>query len=202
LPLYWLGFMGMTRRLSYYDNPEWNTWLLIAGAGALVILLGICVQFYQIFASIRDRHKNQDLTGDPWNGRTLEWATASPPPFYNFAHVPSVDDRDAFHNMKERGENWQANEQYHRIHMPKNTGAGVIISGFALVFGFAMVWHIWWLAILGTLGMIGTWIAYSFVRSKDHYVSAEEVAAIEAANKARSAQDPDAPRRENISVAA
>jgi len=201
MPLYVLGFMGMTRRLSYYDNPEWNTWLLIAGAGALVILLGICVQFYQIFASIRDRHKNQDLTGDPWGGRTLEWATSSPPAFYNFARIPEVRDLDAFHDMKERGEHWQDKENYQRIHMPKNTGAGVFISGFAFLFGFAMVWHIWWLAIFGTVGMIGVWIAYSFVRSKDYYVEAEEVRAIEAQHRSRSEQDPDSPRRKNLSVA-
>lgn len=179
MPLYVLGFMGMTRRLNYYDNPVWNNWLLVAGAGALIVLCGILVQFYQIFASIRDHKKNKDLTGDPWNGRTLEWATSSPPPFYNFAKLPEVRDRDHFHDVKKYGLAYKEPEKYDRIHMPKNTWAGIVISGFSLVMGFAMVWHVWWLAILGTLGMIGSWIVYAFEKNKDYYVEVSEVEAIE-----------------------
>ena len=202
MPLYVLGFMGMTRRLSYYDNPEWHIWLLIAGAGALVILLAIGVQFYQIFASIRDRHKNRDVTGDPWNGRTLEWATSSPPPFYNFAKIPKVQELDAFHDMKTRGEAPKLEGSYQKIHMPKNTWAGFVIAGFSFIFGFAMIWHIWWLAILGTVGMLGSWIAYTFVRTKDYYVPVEQVAEIERRHHERKRSEGDSESNEqNISVA-
>ena len=179
MPLYILGFMGMTRRLNYYDNPVWNTWLLIAGFGALIVLLGICVQLYQIFASIRDRKKNIDTTGDPWNGRTLEWATSSPPPFYNFAKIPTIKDRDPWHDMKEEGTAFIEPASYKEIHMPKNTWAGLFIAGFSFVFGFGMVWHIWWMAALGFLGMFASYVAYTFVRSKDYYVPIEEVQEIE-----------------------
>ncbi|MEM1435392.1 MAG: cytochrome o ubiquinol oxidase subunit I [Pseudomonadota bacterium] len=180
MPLYILGFMGMTRRLNYYDNPEWNFWLLVAGAGALIVLAGILVQFYQIFASIRDQRKNADLTGDPWGGRTLEWATSSPPPFYNFAKLPAVRERDHWHDMKQLGLAWQQPERYQRIHMPKNTWAGVVISGFCMAMGLAMVWHIWWAAILSTIGIFAAWIVYGFVRNRDYYVEVEEIEAIEA----------------------
>ena len=179
MPLYVLGFMGMTRRLNYYDNPEWNFWLLIAGAGALVVLCGIMVQFYQIFASIRDRKKNLDLTGDPWGGRTLEWATSSPPPFYNFAKLPEVRDRDHFHDMKEHGLAYKKPESYAPIHMPKNTWAGIVISGFCMLLGMAMVWHVWWAAAVGLIGIIGSFIVYTFEKSKDYYVPVDEVESIE-----------------------
>ncbi|MBL4629860.1 MAG: cbb3-type cytochrome c oxidase subunit I, partial [Paraglaciecola sp.] len=180
MPLYILGFMGMTRRLNYYDNPEWNNWLLVAAVGAVIVLGGILMQLYQIFASIRDQKKNLDLTGDPWNARTLEWTTSSPPPFYNFAKLPAVRDRDHFYDLKKWGLAYKKPESYSRIHMPKNTWAGIVISGFALIMGFAMIWHIWWMAIFGTLGIVGSWIIYAFDKNKDYYVEVEEIEAIEA----------------------
>jgi len=179
MPLYVLGFMGMTRRLNYYENPVWNFWLLVAGVGALIVLAGILTQFYQIFASIRDNKKNRDLTGDPWDARTLEWSTSSPPPFYNFAKLPEVRDRDHFHDLKKYDLAYKQPEKYERIHMPKNTWAGIVISGFSLVMGFAMVWHIWWMAILGVAGMVGSLIVYSFDKKKDYYVEVEEIERIE-----------------------
>ncbi|MEM1404341.1 MAG: cytochrome o ubiquinol oxidase subunit I [Pseudomonadota bacterium] len=191
MPLYILGFMGMTRRLNYYDNPEWNFWLQVAAVGALIILAGILVQFYQIFASIRDQKRNLDTTGDPWDGRTLEWSTSSPPPFYNFAKLPAVRDRDHWTDMKELGLAHREPDHYERIHMPRNTWAGVVISAFAMVMGMAMVWHIWWLAIAGTLGMLGSWIAFSFDKNRDYYVEADEVAAIEAARYRALRESPD-----------
>lgn len=179
MPLYVLGFMGATRRLNYYDNSTWNFWFVVAAVGAVIILFGILTQFYQIFASIRDQRKNRDRTGDPWDGRTLEWATSSPPPFYNFALLPEVRDRDHWHDMKQLGLAYKEPESYNRIHMPKNTWAGVVISAFLLVFGFAMVWHIWWMAIAGFGGMLVSWIVYAFERKKDYYVEIDEVTAIE-----------------------
>ena len=179
MPLYVLGFMGMTRRLNYYDNPVWNNWLLVAGAGAIIVLCAIGVQFYQMFASIRDQKNNRDWSGDPWDGRTLEWATSSPPPFYNFALLPNVRDRDHWADMKEQSLAYKIPEQYQRIHMPKNTWAGVVIGGAALAFGFAMVWWIWWMAILSSGAMLAAWIAYAFSDDKDYYVEVDEILAIE-----------------------
>ncbi len=183
MPLYVLGFMGMTRRLNYYENPTWNMLLLIAGAGALVVLVGIMVQFYQIFASIRDRDKNRDVTGDPWGARTLEWSISSPPPFYNFAKIPHISDRDEFHDMKEKGTAYQQPEKYNKIHMPKNTWAGIVIAGLSFGFGFAMVWHIWWMAIASFAAMFVAYVVYTFTKESEHYyVPVEEVEAIENAH--------------------
>jgi len=136
--------------------------MIVAEIGALLIALGIFSIIMQIYTSVRDRDQNRDLTGDPWGARTLEWSTSSPPPFYNFAVVPHIHERDAFWEMKDKGEAYIQPTHYEEIHMPKNSGAGVIISAFSLIFGFAMIWHIWWMAILGFAGMIVTWIVKSY----------------------------------------
>ncbi|MBQ4771958.1 cytochrome o ubiquinol oxidase subunit I [Pectobacterium versatile] len=182
MPLYVLGFMGMTRRLSQQINPEFHALLVVASIGAALIGIGVLCQVMQFYVSIRDRDQNRDLTGDPWGGRTLEWATSSPAPFYNFAIVPHINDRDAFWEAKEKGEAYKRPASYEEIHMPKNTGAGVIISAFSLVFGFAMIWHIWWLAIAGFAGMIVTWIVHSFNQDVDYYVPVKEIEQIENQN--------------------
>jgi len=179
VPLYLLGFMGMTRRLNNYDNPAWTPLLYVALGGAFIVGAAILVQLVQIYVSIRDRKDNLDLTGDPWGGRTLEWSTSSPPPFYNFAHVPVVKELDAFWDMKQDGSANKVPAKYEKIHMPKNASEGLIISAFSLVFGFAMIWHIWWLAIVSTIAMLVTVIARSYNEDIDYYVPAEEVAAIE-----------------------
>ncbi|OBX09275.1 cytochrome o ubiquinol oxidase subunit I [Gallibacterium salpingitidis] len=179
LPLYALGFMGMTRRLSQQIDPEYHLLLGVAAFGAVIIACGIACQFIQIAVSIRDRNKNRDTTGDPWGGRTLEWATSSPPPFYNFAVTPRVEDRDAFWDNKEKGVAYAKPTAYEPIHMPKNTAAGLIIAVFTMVFGFAMIWHIWWLAIVSFVGMIVTWIAKSFDQDVDYYVPVDQIETIE-----------------------
>ncbi|MEH2919750.1 cytochrome o ubiquinol oxidase subunit I [Samsonia erythrinae] len=182
MPLYVLGFMGMTRRLSQQINPEFHPLLVVASIGAVLIGIGVLCQVVQFYVSIRDRHQNRDLTGDPWDARTLEWSTSSPAPFYNFATVPHVNERDAFWEAKEKGEAYKRPASYEEIHMPKNTGAGVVISAFSLVFGFAMIWHIWWMAIIGFAGMIVTWIVHSFNQDVDYYVPVKEIEQIENQN--------------------
>jgi cytochrome o ubiquinol oxidase subunit I len=151
IPLYVLGFMGMPRRMQHYVNTDWHPYLIIAAAGVTVILTGVFFQMIQLVVSIRNRHTYRDVTGDPWDGRTLEWATASPPSVFNFAVIPVVQDIDAFTDMKEKGIAYKRPDQYHAIHVPKNTANGFVIGSSAFVFGFAMVWYIWWLAILCTL---------------------------------------------------
>lgn len=178
-PLYVLGFMGMTRRISQNINPEFHPLLLVAAGGVALIACGVLSQLIQFIVSIRDREQNRDLTGDPWNGRTLEWSTSSPPPFYNFAIIPKIHERDAFWDMKEKGEAYQKPAKFEPIHLPKNTGAGVIIAAFSLIFGFAMIWSIWWLAIVGLIGIIAIWVGKSFDSDVEYCVGVDEIEQIE-----------------------
>ena len=178
MPLYILGLMGMTRRLNHYDNPDWHPFLVLAAIGAAVILCGILFFVAQIVVSIVQREKARDLTGDPWGGRTLEWSVSSPPPFYNCATIPVVHGRDAFWEMKMKGLK-QPIMALKRIHMPRNTGTGPIVGAFSLMMGFALVWQIWWMALLGLLGIVLSIIVHSFNENRAYYVPAEDIARIE-----------------------
>ncbi|MGB7126554.1 MAG: cytochrome o ubiquinol oxidase subunit I [Methylovirgula sp.] len=176
MPLYVLGLMGMTRRLDHVDNPVWHVYLVVAMCGALIIMCGIAAQLAQIAVSIRNRAALRDLTGDPWNGRTLEWAVASPAPAYNFARTPLVTSRDAYWEMKRRGVAHRPFSTYRPIHMPHNTGTGIIVSAFAAVLGFALIWHIWWLAVASFAAAIAVAITHSFNENRDYTVSSDDVA--------------------------
>lgn len=180
IPLYILGFMGMPRRMSHYDNVSWNPYLLVAALGAFVIAMAIMAQGIQLFVSIKNRKKNMDLTGDAWgNGRTLEWLAASPPAEYNFAVIPTVETLDAFWDMKEKGIAYKRPEKYSDIRMPKNTAHGVTIGVCALAFAFAMVWYMWWLALLGILGIVVTVILIAANDNREYVISADEVKRME-----------------------
>jgi cytochrome o ubiquinol oxidase subunit 1 len=179
IPLYVLGFMGMPRRMQHYENAAWQPYLVIAAVGSLVILIGILCQMIQLLVSIKERHAHRDLTGDPWDGRTLEWAIASPPPVYHFAEIPVVHDLDAFWDMKEKGVAYNQPETYHDIRMPKNTSKGLMTGAFTFLFGFAMVWYIWWLAILGALGILFVVIARASDDDTEYILPAAEVERIE-----------------------
>ncbi|ATC87406.1 MULTISPECIES: cytochrome o ubiquinol oxidase subunit I [Pseudoalteromonas] len=181
MPLYVLGFLGMTRRLNHTNNPDWNIWLYIAAGGAVIIMFGIVSQVIQLYVSFRDREALDDTTGDPWNGHTLEWATSSPPQIYNFATIPHIDDIDAWTDMKEKGQAYQDKANYSPIHMPKNTSAGVLMAASLTVFCFAMIWHIWWLAVVGLVGAIAIFIKRCYTSDVDYYIQPDEIARTEAA---------------------
>ncbi|WP_321859280.1 cbb3-type cytochrome c oxidase subunit I, partial [Paraburkholderia tropica] len=182
-PLYLLGFMGATRRLNHYDNPAWHPWMVIAWVGAVLVAIGIAHQLMQLYVSIRDRNlpENRDLTGDPWGGRTLEWSMSSPPPVYNFPVIPNVSELDEFQHLKDTGRETVdvENTKYTDIHMPSNTSAGFLVGAFSLVLGFAAIWHIWWLAIVGLVGVMATVIVYSFGKNEGYYIPAAKVRADE-----------------------
>jgi cytochrome o ubiquinol oxidase subunit I len=178
MPLYVLGFMGVTRRLRVIDDPSLHIWFIIAFLGAVMVFIGIISFLIQIAVSIKDREALADTTGDPWNGRTLEWSTSSPPPSYNFAFTPVVHGVDAWWDMKQHGY-VRPLTGFKPIHMPKNTAAGLILAGFATAFGFAMIWHIWWLAIASFAAAIATGIAHTFNYHRNFYIPAAEVSLIE-----------------------
>jgi cytochrome o ubiquinol oxidase subunit I len=179
IPLYVLGFMGMPRRMAFYATPTWHPYLMVAALGVAVIGLGILFQVIQLFVSIRERRALSDPTGDPWDGRTLEWMTSSPPAVYNFAKIPVVDEIDALTEMKEKGVAYSRPDKYDDIEMPKNAPHGLIIGGLVFVFGFALVWSIWWLVILAALGMLVTVIARSMDDDLHYVIPAAEVERIE-----------------------
>ena len=179
MPLYALGFMGMTRRLNHSDNPLWEPYLYVAVVGAVLILFGIACQLIQIYVSVRDRKDNMDVTGDPWGGRTLEWSTSSPPPFYNFATMPEKVGLDAWHEAKEAGVAYKVPAKYEAIHMPNNTSTGVFMGLLLTVFGFAFIWHIWWLVGASLIGTIAVFVAHAARDDQGYMVPAEEVARIE-----------------------
>ncbi|QTQ82416.1 cytochrome o ubiquinol oxidase subunit I [Agrobacterium tumefaciens] len=179
MPLYILGLMGVTRRISQFDDNSLQIWFLIAAFGAFLIALGIASFVIQLIVSFLKRDQLRDVTGDPYHGRTLEWSTSSPPPAYNFAFTPVVHDVDAWADMKKRGYD-RPKEGFIPIHMPKNTGAGVIISAISVVLGFALVWHIWWLAALSMLAIIAVSIAHTFNYNREYYIPASDVSTVEA----------------------
>lgn len=180
MPIYVVGLMGMTRRLNHIDaGTGWQPFLIVAGIGVAIIGLGVAIQVLQILYAIKHRKKNKDITGDPWNGRTLEWSTSSPPPEYNFAVIPTVHSRDAFWNMKYDGHP-HPKQEYEDIHMPKNTGSGFIFAVLFFLMGFGFVWHITWLIVFGLVGGISVIILRSFDEHTSYYITKEEVAKIEA----------------------
>ena len=193
MPLYVLGLLGMPRRMEHYDVAAWQPHLIIAAAGAFIIFLGIVCLAIQLAVSIRDRKSALDLTGDPWNGRSLEWATASPPPAYNFAALPQVESLDAFWDMKERGVAYRRPDHYVDLVLPKDTFIAAFIGVAAFAFGFAVVWYMWWLAILGLAAIAIAIIVRASDDDSDYVVPASTVQAIE---DARFAQLARAPRNE------
>jgi cytochrome o ubiquinol oxidase subunit 1 len=213
-PLYILGLMGATRRLDHYDaSMGWQWLFIVAGFGFILISCGAALQIIQMIVSIMKRKENKDTTGDPWNGRTLEWATSSPPPFYNFAIIPKVESRDAFWEYKNMEKETQkgfpspsvatlpaspfqralhsseartpGRDQllYEDIVMPKNTGMGIYISGFVFLAGFALVWHIIWLIVFGLVGAITCVVIRSLDEETEYVIPAAEIARMENKNE-------------------
>jgi cytochrome o ubiquinol oxidase subunit I len=187
-PGYALGLEGMTRRLQHYDQAEWRPLLLISAAGVAIILAGIVVQIIQLAVSIRTRAARRDATGDPWNGRNLEWATASPPPPFNFAVLPQVARQEPYWDMKQRaiesGQIQTPEPHYEPIEMPRNSATGFVTAIFAFVTGFALIWHIWWLVVLGLVGAYATFVVFAWRDVEENVIPAAEVARLDRAHRA------------------
>ncbi len=177
-PLYIMGLMGVTRRLHHFDDPSLQIYFVVALLGALMIAGGIGAFLVQIGVSIWKKEELRDVTGDPWDGRTLEWATSSPPPDYNFAFTPVIHELDAWYDMKDKKAE-APTEGYRPIHMPKNTGTGVIIAALSTAAGFGMIWYMWWLAAFGLIGVVVVAIWHTFNYDRDYYIPVEEVVATE-----------------------
>ncbi|MFL5334197.1 MAG: cbb3-type cytochrome c oxidase subunit I, partial [Geminicoccaceae bacterium] len=187
MPLYALGLLGMTRRMQHYDVAAWHPWLLVAGGGAAIILIGILLQVAQLVVSIRRRDELRDTTGDPWNGRSLEWSTASPPPAFNFAVLPDVRGEEAYWGVKQRAQQQAelaAEPEYRDIEMPRNSPTGFVCAFFATIMGFALIWHIWWLVGVAALGAFATFVVFAWRNRSEFAIPAAEVARSDRANRA------------------
>ena len=186
-PLYAVGLLGMTRRMQHYDVGAWHPWLLAAMAGAVLILCGIGFQIAQLVVSIRTREQRRDTTGDPWDGRSLEWVTPSPPPAFNFAVLPDVQGHEAYWGIKQRAIETQhlAEEpDYRAIELPRNSPTGFVTAFFATITGFSLIWHIWWLVVLGLVGAFATFVVFAWRDVPEYEVPADEVARIDRARRA------------------
>jgi cytochrome o ubiquinol oxidase subunit 1 len=188
MPLYVVGLLGMTRRMQHYDVPEWHPWLIVAAFGAGLILCGIVLQIVQLVVSIRQRAKLRDETGDPWDGRSLEWATASPPPAFNFAVLPEVSGEDAYWKLKHPATGQARSHQrpeYQAIEIPRNSPTGFVCAFFATMMGFALIWHIWWMVAAGAIGAFATFIVFAWRDHDEDIIPAAEVARIDGSNRAQ-----------------
>ncbi|WP_068087104.1 cbb3-type cytochrome c oxidase subunit I [Novosphingobium rosa] len=189
--LYVVGLEGMTRRLQRTEVDDWIPWLHVALAGVGFMMLGVAAQAIQLYISIRDRERLRDLTGDPWDGRSLEWSTSSPPPAFNFAVMPDVRGEEAYWGMKRRAIEAQSlgdEPAYESIDMPRNSPTGIVTAFFATLIGFALIWQIWWLAILGFLGTYATFVVFAWRDRDEISVPVEEVTRIDRARRAARAR--------------
>jgi cytochrome o ubiquinol oxidase subunit 1 len=187
MPLYVTGLMGMTRRLQHYDVLAWRPWLLVAEVGAVVIMAAIACQIIQIVVSIRAREQLR-VSNDPWNGRTLEWSTTSPPPPWNYAVLPQVTEKDAYWYSKQRArmtrDRLERAPEYRPIEAPRNSPTGFVTAFFAVVTGFALIWHIWWMAVLGVIGAFVTLLVFAFRETEEFEIPAETIAEFDRAHQA------------------
>ncbi|CCE00051.1 cytochrome o ubiquinol oxidase subunit I [Bradyrhizobium sp. STM 3809] len=182
MPLYVVGLLGMTRRMQHYDVAEWRPWLAAATFGTALLAIGVILQILQLAFSIRDRELLRDTTGDPWDGRSLEWATSSPPPVFNFAVLPNVTGQDAYWQIKENAKSQQLHvrdKDYQDIELPKNSPTGFVCAFFATVMGFALIWHIWWMVALGAIGAFATFVVFAWRDHDEYVIPAAEVARID-----------------------
>jgi cytochrome o ubiquinol oxidase subunit 1 len=185
-PMYAVGLLGMTRRMQHYDFAPWHPWVVAEGLGMIVTVAAVVCQIIQLVYSIIHRNELRDTTGDPWDGRSLEWATTSPPPVFNFAVLPDVHGEEAYWGLKERAREalkLGAEPEYEPIHMPRNSPTGFVCAFFATLIGFALIWHIWWLAILGFIGAYATFVVFAWRDVKEYWIPAEEVARLDRLNR-------------------
>jgi cytochrome o ubiquinol oxidase subunit 1 len=179
VPLYTAGLLGMTRRLQHYDVAAWRPWVLVAGIGIVIMMAAAACQVVQFVVSVRRRDELRDETGDPWDGRSLEWATASPPPPFNFAVLPNVQGEEPYWHIKRRAietQQMSAEPRYEPIEMPRNSPTGFITAFFCTMTGFALIWHIWWMVALGLVAAYAVFVWFAWRDAVEYSIPAEEVA--------------------------
>ncbi|MBC1452467.1 cytochrome aa3 quinol oxidase subunit I [Listeria welshimeri] len=174
-PQYFLGLDGMPRRIyTYVQGDGWTTLNFISTVGGFLMGVAFLVLCYNIYYS--HKHSKREVTGDPWDARTLEWATSSAvPPKYNFAVLPEWNDLDDFWNRKQKGDSYVNDKNYKPIHMPSNTMVGFVMSVFFFIAGFGLVFYWYWLGIIGLVGILGCMIYRSFQNNDGYHVEVDEI---------------------------
>jgi len=160
-------------------------WLSVVGVGCTV--LGVLCQITMLVVSIVQRDRLRDETGDPWDGRSLEWATPSPPPFFNFAVLPNVEGEEAYWGIKLKAIESQRlapEPEYRDIKMPMNSPVGFFTAAFASITGFALIWQIWWLAGLGLVAAFIGFVIFAWRDVHEFHVPIEDLAKAERARRA------------------
>ncbi len=186
-PLYILGIQGMTRRLQHINITAWKPLLYMSVVGIVILIIGAACQITMLVVSILQRDKLRDETGDPWDGRSLEWATTSPPPFFNFAVLPNVEGEEAYWDIKLKAiesQQLSTEPQYQAIEMPVNSSVGFFTAFFATIMGFALIWHIWWLAGLGLVAAFAGFVVFAWRDVHEFHVPAEDLARADQARRA------------------
>jgi cytochrome o ubiquinol oxidase subunit 1 len=187
IPLYAAGLLGMTRRLQHYDLELWRPWVLAAGFGIIFMIGSAVAQVIQLVVSYRQRDVLRDELGDPWDGRSLEWATTSPPPAFNFAVLPNVRGEEPYWEMKRHAieaQQMSAEPDYRPIEMPRNSPTGFITAFFSTITGFALIWHIWWLVGLGLVAAYAVFVWFAWRDVEEYVIPAEEVARLDRERRA------------------
>ena len=174
-PLYALGLLGFPRRTLSYTDPVYLPYMLVAGAGAAFILAAFAALVIQLYVSVLEREQNRVPAGDPWDGRILEWSVSAPPPEYNFAVLPRVTALDDFLVAKETGRAYRMPEKFEDIEVPKNSALGMALCVTGALMAFALVWHIWWLLVVGGVGAFSAIVGRGFVRAATRIIPASEV---------------------------
>ncbi len=175
MPLYALGLMGAVRRIDHYSDPSWQPFFIVSAVGVAIISTGIGLFVVQLAYSIWKRKTLRDTTGDPWDGRTLEWSIPSPAPHYNFAIIPTVHQIDEWWYRKKAGIKQPQKKDYEDITLPKNSGLGPLLGLLAFVIGGAVIWHIWWVAAFALIVSIIVIVYRTFDEDSEYVVTAEEV---------------------------
>lgn len=183
LPLYALGLMGAARRLDSYDpSLGWQELFIVAGVGLVVILVGVVFQIAQLVYSIKQR-KQLACSPDPWDGRTLEWSTPTPVPEYNFAVLSPVSRRDEWWEQKHGERVITKGVAHESIEVPKNTPVALQIGLAAFVVGFGIIWHMWWLALLGVVFVVALVIIATLREDIEKTITSVEIVALEKPTK-------------------
>lgn len=172
-PMFISGLDGQARRMyTYSESTGFGIWNMISFVGAIGLAIGFILIVYNIYYSFRYAPRN--VGQDPWDARTLEWATSNPVPAYNFPVVPEVQSAEALWDAKKKNIPLFKGK-IEKIHMPSNTGVPFIMSAIFFVFGFSLIFSMWAMAIIAAIGIFACMGYMSFQKDDGYYIPVDEI---------------------------